>query len=176
MEKANAASWIMAGMTGLIVIASSIVCSVLIAQTIRAKNATKIVDESELYIGVPYKNGDQYVDLVLSAKGPNGTASKTFSSKDLEKLDGQNADLRFYHYSASPLVNLSGKEVGYWVADPTNSLTAQTVALGLITSKAVTIDKSGIWFVNVAESDGGEASVSHSYCYTYSGNTEEASA
>jgi hypothetical protein len=126
----------------------------------------KEVDETKLYIGVPLKNGDQYMDLIMSAKGANGTYSKTVHSGELSKLDGQDEDLRFYDYAANPLVDLGGKTIGLWLSDPANSLTVKTVAMSLVTSKEAAIDKSGIWFINAAAKDGADATMTHSYVYT----------
>jgi hypothetical protein len=126
----------------------------------------KQVDETKLLIGVPYQNDEQNVDLILNAKSPSGVYSKTLHSQDLQKIDGQDESLRFYDYAADPLIALGGKSVGAWLADTGNTLKAKTVGDSLITSSEVAIASSGVWMINVAASDGGTPTVSHSYVYT----------
>ena len=125
----------------------------------------KSVDETKLYIGVPLKNGDQGVDLLMTAKNGTGTYNKTVHSGDLQKLDGQDEELRFYDYASAPVADLGGKNIGLWLSDSANTLTVRTIGMSLVTSALVTIDKSGVWFVNVAAKDGGNPGVSHSYAY-----------
>lgn len=125
----------------------------------------KQVDESKLYIGVPYQNDGQYVDLAMNVKTPNGVFAKTVSSQNLKALDGQDDTLRFYDYAADPLIGLDGKTIGAWLADSGNSLKAKTIGDSLITSVDVSINASGVWLINVASKDGATPTVSHSFAY-----------
>jgi hypothetical protein len=132
----------------------------------RDAHSNKAIDESKLYIGIPALQESKPVDLVLSVTSTNGVQSKTYSSSDLKPLKGQDTDIAFLDYAAEPLISTNGATIGAWLADKANSITVNTVALGLITSASVSIDKSGVWFVNVASEDGGKPAVSQSYCYT----------
>lgn len=169
MDSESKASWLIAGLTGLIIIAGTLGCSFLIYKNITARNSTKSLDESKLFIGVPYQSGGKYVDLILSADTASGNVSKTYSSKDLAILEGQDETLRFFDYAKEPLFDLGGKSAGAWLADAANKLSAQTTALGLLTSNSVAINTSGIWLVDVPLTDGANPGVSHAYVYTTEG-------
>jgi hypothetical protein len=161
-------------LTGFAVISVVIAAGILIYQNSLKAQAKKVVDESVLYLGVPYKNDNQTVDLIVTAKSPSGTVTKTFGSGELQTLAGQDESIRFYDYAAEPLISLGSKTVGAWLANSGNSLQVKTVGDSLVTSKEVSIDKSGIWMINVAAKDGADPATSHSYAYVnYTYGSEE---
>jgi|LAHS01.1.fsa_nt_gb hypothetical protein len=159
-------SWLIGSISGFVIIALLFGAGYFFYSKFVKKSIGKQVDETKLYIGIPNESGDQKVDLVIDAKGPSGKFSKTFSSDELVKVDGQDESIRFYDYAAAPLIDFSGKTAGAWLADSANSIKVHTIALGLVNSGDVTIDKSGVWFINVASTDGQTPAVSHSYVFT----------
>lgn len=169
MDFESKASWLIAGLTGLIIIAGTVGCSFLIYKNVAARNATKALDETKLFIGVPYQNGGKYVDLILDANTASGNVSKTYSSKDLVSLEGEDEALRFLDYAKTPLFDFGGKSAGAWLADSANKLSARTSALGLLTSNSVSINASGLWLIDVPETDGANPGVSHAYVYATEG-------
>ena len=125
----------------------------------------KNIDNSKLYIGIPKQQENRDVELVIDVTSNNGVNRKVFNSKDLDKLSGQSDELVFYDYGSQPLVDTNFLTIGDWLLDEDNVIQVKSVALDLIESAPVQIDKSGIWFINVAPEDGSQPEVSHSYCY-----------
>lgn len=131
----------------------------------KAFNKTYVVDESKLYIGIPKEQGDLPVYLTLNATSYQGVSSVELCSDNLSGLKGQPESMVFYDYASDPLLSLGEKDIGEWLADDENSLKASTRCLGIITSEYVDINESGVWFINVAPSDGETPSTSHANCY-----------
>jgi len=170
MDDKNKTSWLVVALTGTLILGGCLGCGFLIYKNVIEANSSNVIDENKLFIGVAEKNGDQPVELILTAETPNGKTSKSFSSEKLEAMAGQDESLRFYDYAKNPFFDLGGKAIGAWLADENNKLSAQTVALGLLTSNTVSINKSGIWFIDVPTKDGENPGVSHSYYYTTEAN------
>lgn len=132
-------------------------------------HAEKEIDESQLLIGIPAKQDERDVSLMVHVKSANGVKSMEYPSSQLSKLEGQDSSVVFLDYGASPLIDLNGSSIGSWLADPQNVITVNTIAIDLIKSSDVIIDKSGLWFVNVAAADGQKVEATHQYCYTKGG-------
>ncbi len=134
------------------------------------------LDDTKLYIGIPYEANGEPVYLTISATGTNGSDSVTVSSKDLPKLSGQDASLRFYDYAEDPVVDLKGQSVGYWLENGKNTITVSTTWSEIIESADVEINKAGIWFVDVAEEAGERPNVLYAAYYVesiqYGGNKQ----
>lgn len=128
-----------------------------------SKNQT--IDDTQLFIGIPYKADETLVELDVTATGVNGTSHKLYSAGDLKTIVGQDPDVRYLDYASNPLVPLDGKTIGQWLNEEKNTLSVYSVGLGLINSAPVKLDKSGIWFINVASQDGVDPEVKHAYCY-----------
>ena len=125
----------------------------------------KDIDNSKLYIGIPKQQENRNVELIIDVSSKNGVNRKVFNSDELYELDGQSDKLVFYDYSSEPLVDTNSLTIGDWLLDEENVIQVKSVALDLIESAPIQIDKPGIWFINVANEDGAKPEVSHSYCY-----------
>ncbi len=123
------------------------------------------VDDSKLFIGVPATQNGNPVTLTITAKGNNGAKTMTVSSADLPKLDGQDEKARFYDYAEDPVVDLKGQTIGYWLADGENTITVSTTWDDVIESADVSINKAGIWFIDVAEEAGEKPQVRYAAYY-----------
>ena len=133
------------------------------------KNKEPEINQSALYIGIPKSQDGQDVVLHLTVDSSSGKANKEYYSSDLKPLEGQDENLVFLNYASDPLIPLDGKEIGYWLNDSSNSIKVQTECLELIYSNYVSIDKAGIWFINVASENGKNPDYSHSYVYKSGG-------
>ena len=120
-----------------------------------------VVDDSKLFIGIPVESGGMPVELTIVAKSANGVQTKTYNSDELEPLDGESKKAVFLDYAAKPVIDPGKLTVGYWLADPNNTITVTTTAKEVITSAEVAIDDSGIWFVDVASKPGDKPTVQH---------------
>ena len=132
------------------------------------KNSTNTVDQSKLYIGIPKSQDGKEVKLHVSVDSSSGVGYKEYSSDDLITIAGQDEDIVFLDYTIDPVIPLN-KDIGYWLSEPGNSIKVQTECLELIYSDYVSIDKAGIWFINVAPKDGEVPDFSHSYIYKRGG-------
>ena len=133
-----------------------------------SKNSQNTIDQSALYIGIPKSQDDKPVTLHVSVNSNSGVAYKEYTSDDLVKLPGQDQDLVFLDYAKDPLIHLN-KDIGYWLNEAGNSIKVQTECLELIYSDYVSIDKAGIWFINVASKNGETPEFSHSDIYKKGG-------
>lgn len=133
-----------------------------------SKNSQNTIDQSSLYIGIPKSQDDKPVTLHVSVNSNSGVAYKEYTSDNLVKLPGQDQDLVFLDYAKDPLIPLN-KDIGYWLNEAGNSIKVQTECLELIYSDYVSIDKAGIWFINVASKDGETPEFSHSDIYKKGG-------
>lgn len=134
----------------------------------QSKTSQNAIDQSVLYIGIPKSQDDKPVTLHVSVNSNSGVAYKEYTSNDLVSLPGQDKDLVFLDYSKESLIPLN-KDIGYWLAEAGNSIKVQTECLELIYSDYVSIDKTGIWFINVAPKNGETPEFSHSYVYKKGG-------
>lgn len=125
----------------------------------------EIIDNSKLFIGIPKEQENREVELIIDVKSKNGVNQKSFSSNDLNELDGQSKNIVFYDYGAKPLVDTNSLTIGDWLLDKDNVIEVKTIALDLIESYPVRIDKPGIRFINAASENGEKPDVSHSYYY-----------
>ena len=128
-----------------------------------------IVNQSVLYIGIPKTQDDLPVKLHITVRSSSGTATKTYSSEELQPLEGQDENLVFLNYSYDPVIPFGNTDIGYWLSDESNSIKVRTECLELIYSDYINIDKTGVWFVNVASQDGYAPDFSHSYIYSSGG-------
>lgn len=125
----------------------------------------KNIDNSKLYIGIPKQQDNRDVELIIDVSSKNGVNRKVFNSSELNELSGQPNELVFYDYGSEPLIDTNSLTIGDWLLDKDNVIEVKSVALDLIESAPIQIDKSGIWLINVATQNGEEPEISHSYCY-----------
>ena len=121
--------------------------------------------QSSLYIGIPKKQDNYPVKLLITVQSSSGNSTKEFSSEDLQTLDGQDENLVFLNYSADPLVPLGNEDIGYWLSQNGNSIKVQTCSLELYYSEYVNITKAGVWFINAPAADGAVPDFSYSEIY-----------
>lgn len=133
------------------------------------KNSEPVINQSVLYIGIPKTQDDLPVKLHITVRSSSGTATKTYSSEELQPLEGQDENLVFLNYSYDPVIPFGNTDIGYWLSDESNSIKVRTECLELIYSDYINIDKTGVWFVNVASQDGYAPDFSHSYIYSSGG-------
>lgn len=134
---------------------------------VRANSKTvSYVDDTKLFIGVPYMQNEEPVTLTITAKGSNGVKTATLSSADLPKLSGQDEKARFYDYASDPVVDTKGQSIGYWLADGNNTITVSTIWSNVIESADVSITKAGIWFIDVAKEAGQRPNVKYAAYYS----------
>lgn len=155
---------ILLGLTGLGLAAGAVAFAVNLN-----KKTEPVINQSVLYIGIPKQQDGMSTSLHLTVKSSSGTATKEYSSDELTTLDGQDENIVFLNYAENPVIPLNGKEIGYWLSDSQNSIRVQTECLELIYSDYISIDKTGIWFINVASRDGYTPDFSHSYIYSSGG-------
>ena len=136
---------------------------------IHSKNKANSIDESKLYIGIPKSQDNLPVKLEITVNSSSGSQVKEYSSEELSTLKGQDDNLVFLDYATNPLIPLEGREIGYWLSEKDNSIKIRSIALNFIISDFVKIDKSGIWMINVAKSNGQTSDFSHSYIYKSGG-------
>lgn len=131
----------------------------------RTNVSDRIIDESKLYIGIPQYQDGLPVKLTLSVESNNGSASKEYSSLELDTLEGQDEGLVFLNYAENPLIELGSLNINEWLQKDGNQLIASSTALNLIVSEDVIIDKCGLYLINVASENGATPEVSHTYIY-----------
>ncbi|MBR1846919.1 MAG: hypothetical protein IJ787_04320 [Bacilli bacterium] len=138
----------------------------LVLQAISANGTVQYEDDTKLLIGVPKSCEGDPVKLTITARSVNGVETIDLQSTDLKPMKGQDASAVFYDYGSSPAIETKGQSIGYWLADSNNSITVRTTAKSAIASAEVDIPSAGIWFVNVAETDGAKPDVQHAKWYS----------
>ncbi len=96
------------------------------------KNSEPVINQSVLYIGIPKTQDDLPVKLHITVRSSSGTATKTYSSEELQPLEGQDENLVFLNYSYDPVIPFGNTDIGYWLSDESNSIKVRTECLELI--------------------------------------------
>jgi len=135
-----------------------------------------VKNNKSLYIGCPLSvnstDGSSYgVEIDIGFHSVESSYVNSWSTADnySEFIQDDNYPNIGWLDLTSTFSNFSGGEDidVFCSSSEENYITLYSVWLGmdLITSESVTIDESGLWFINVAEEDGGEVEVLHSYVY-----------